>query len=265
MNHLRFYGDSPYCIAVIHGGPGAGGEMAPVARRLAARGGVLEPIQTATTLAGQVDELCALLQAHAALPVTLVGYSWGAWLSLISAARYPAIVRKLVLVSSGPFSQDYVAQLSETRMSHLTVAEQAEFQAVVRALEDPAAAGQDRLLSRLGQLAAKSDHYDPIPGGIVEGDRLPNQGAVYQGVWNEAAALRKSGGLLDLARLVRCPIVAIHGDYDPHPAEGVRQPLAEAAKNFRFVLLEKCGHTPWEERWAGEPFYQSLAEAVDES
>ena len=42
---------------VVHGGPGACGEMAPVARRLASARGVLEPIQTALSLEGQVEEL----------------------------------------------------------------------------------------------------------------------------------------------------------------------------------------------------------------
>lgn len=52
MENLRIYGQSPFTLAVIHGGPGAGGEMAPVARELASARGVLEPIQTATSLEG---------------------------------------------------------------------------------------------------------------------------------------------------------------------------------------------------------------------
>ena len=35
MSNLRTYGEPPFGVAVIHGGPGAGGEMAPVARVLA--------------------------------------------------------------------------------------------------------------------------------------------------------------------------------------------------------------------------------------
>ncbi len=45
MNNLRKYGKTPFSVAVIHGGLGAGGEMAPVARELASDCGVLEPIQ----------------------------------------------------------------------------------------------------------------------------------------------------------------------------------------------------------------------------
>src|ERR1051326_1805009 len=101
MNNLRTYGKKPYQVAVIHGGPGAPGEMAPVARELSALYGVLEPLQTMTTVDGQVEELAAVLKEHGDLPITLVGYSWGAMLSYIFTSRYPSFVKKLILVSSG--------------------------------------------------------------------------------------------------------------------------------------------------------------------
>ncbi|HLC23076.1 MAG TPA: hypothetical protein VJL08_01335 [Dehalococcoidia bacterium] len=52
MKNLRKYGDKPYGVAIIHGGPGAPGEMAPVALELSAVTGILEPLQTATSLEG---------------------------------------------------------------------------------------------------------------------------------------------------------------------------------------------------------------------
>src|SRR3990172_8273086 len=100
MEKLRKYGNKPYNIAVIHGGPGAPGEVAPVARELASNRGILEPFQAADTCEGQVQELKAILEENATLPLTLVGHSWGAILSFILAARYPALVKKLIMVSS---------------------------------------------------------------------------------------------------------------------------------------------------------------------
>src|SRR5215467_3183039 len=61
-NH-RTYGSAPYTVAVVDGGPGAAGEMAPVARELAGDRGILEPLQTATSLEGQVEELHVTLGA----------------------------------------------------------------------------------------------------------------------------------------------------------------------------------------------------------
>src|SRR5215470_6994690 len=101
--------------------------MAPVARELARDRGILEPLQTATSLEGQVEELRVTLESSTVPPVVLMGFSWGAWLSYIVAARFPALVRKLLLIASGPFDERYVAQLQETRLQRLTAQAQAEW------------------------------------------------------------------------------------------------------------------------------------------
>jgi pimeloyl-ACP methyl ester carboxylesterase len=258
MQRLRTYGKPPYDVAVVHGGPGAGGEMAPVARELAPGWGVLEPIQTATTLEGQVRELRKVLETDGSPPITLVGHSWGAWLSFIVAARHPALVRKLILVGSGPFEQKYVATLERTRMERLSEAERVALQTAINVLGGAAGEDRDRALKRLRDLTLKTDFYDPLVGEGVEADAFGLNAELYQGVWHEAAKMRRSGRLLRLADGVRCPVVAIHGDYDPHPAEGVRVPLSARIERFRFLLLRSCGHTPWRERQARDRFFDVL-------
>ena len=74
--------------------------------------------------------------------------------------------------------------------------------------------------------------------------------------------LRRNGKLLELGEYIRCPVVAIHGDYDPHPAEGVQTPLSAILKNFRFILVNNCGHKPWIEREARDKFYGILKEEL---
>jgi pimeloyl-ACP methyl ester carboxylesterase len=74
--------------------------------------------------------------------------------------------------------------------------------------------------------------------------------------------LRRSGRLLEMARKISSPVLAIHGDYDPHPAEGVEKPLSAVIRDFRFILLEKCGHKPWIERQARERFLAILEEEL---
>jgi pimeloyl-ACP methyl ester carboxylesterase len=258
MPRVRTYGTAPFEVAVIHGGPGAGGEMAPVARELAAGWGVLEPIQTATTLEGQVEELREVLAQRARPPVALIGHSWGAWLSFIVAARFPALVRKLVLVSSGPFEQKYVADLERTRAARLSAADRAAFRAAIRDLEGGVGEERDKALRRLRDLTLETDAYDPAAPQDTETDALKLRGELYQGVWREAAEMRRSGRLLRLADRIQCPVVAIHGDYDPHPAEGVRVPLSAHLQQFRFLLLRNCGHTPWRERQARDAFFEML-------
>ncbi len=262
MENPRRYGEAPFRIAVVHGGPGAGGELAPVARELARRRGVLEPIQTATTLEGQVIELRHAIERHAEVPATLVGYSWGAWLACLVASAHPPIVARLVLVSSGPFEPGYFGRLQETRMARLSPGERAEFEEVVRRLNAPICETRDEALARLGALCSKTDDFDPLPWGTRADEAVPCDGAMFHGVWTAAAEMRRTGELMGRVRRIRCPVVAIHGAYDPHPAEGVEKPLSAALREFRFVLLDRCGHTPWLERHARGAFYEALEGAL---
>ena len=82
MINVRYYGKEPFQVAVIHGGPGAPGSVAAIARELSMNYGVLEPIQTKTSLEGQVLELYGVLKAFGDLPVTLIGHSWGSMVSI---------------------------------------------------------------------------------------------------------------------------------------------------------------------------------------
>ena len=260
MNYPRTYGSPPFTVAVIHGGPGAAGEMAPVARELASGWGVLEPLQTAASLEGQVEELKTFLSEQGDLPVTLIGFSWGAWLSFIVTGRYPALVEKLLLVGSGSFEEQYAADIWETRLSRLSREEQEEAEALGAVLEDPGAEDRNEALERFGELFSGADAYDPITD---ESDVIDYQAQIYQSVWQDAARLRRSGELLELGRQIQCPVVAIHGDHDSHPVEGVQKPLSAVLEGFRLILLEHCGHKPWIERQARARFYRVLKEELE--
>jgi pimeloyl-ACP methyl ester carboxylesterase len=262
LKNLRTYGKAPFNIAVVHGGPGGGGEMAPVARELASGWGVLEPLQTATSLEGQVKELRTVLENHGDLPVTLIGFSWGAWLSFIVAAHYPTMVKKLILVGAGPYEENYVPRLQEIRLSRLSEEERTAFEFIISALGDPATEDKDTLLTRLRALAFRTDAYDPIIEEPQGSSLVGIQGDIFHGVWKDAAEMRRSGRLLELGKQIECPVVAIHGDYDPHPAEGVQKPLPEVLERFRFILLKNCGHMPWIERQARDAFYRTLEQEL---
>ncbi len=303
MKNLRKYGNPPFDIAVIHGGPGAPGEMAPVARELSfahsahpdhyahpensahpghytypdyyansnyyaypdraadsfeppiSGRGVLEPLQTAVTLDGQVRELKAVLNEHAALPVTLIGFSWGAMLSYIFAASHPEFVKKLVLVGSGPYEEKYADIIRRKRGSRLSKVERTETHSRIPELNDISNGNKNASFARFGQLMSLADSYDPLPH---DDEVLEYQYVINKNVWGDASKLRSNGKLLKLGRKIRCPVIAIHGDYDPHPFEGVRDPLSGVLKDFQYVLLEKCGHRPWIEREAKDMFYDVL-------
>ena len=259
MRNLRTYGQAPFTVAVIHGGPGAAGEMAPVARELASGWGILEPLQTAASVEGQIGELKTVLEKNGDLPVTLIGFSWGAWLSLMFAAVFPAIVTKLVLIGNGGYEEECAARTQETRLSRLSEEDRAEAKSLIQALDNPAAEDKSTAFARLRALFSRADAYDPI---TYESEVIDCQVDIFQSVSKDAEELRSSGKLLELAKHVECPVIAIHGDYDPHPAEGVQRPLAAILKSFRFILLKNCGHMPWIERQARDKFFGILREEL---
>jgi pimeloyl-ACP methyl ester carboxylesterase len=264
MKRAHTYGSGPVRVAVVHGGPGAPGSVAPVARRLGETRGVLEPIQTATTLQGQVAELHQMLAEHTSRPVALIGHSWGAWLSYLVAAQHPADVRSLILVGSGPFAEHYVPLIAANRRRRLGQQAWEEYQQLLEQWSQPESgtSGSTAALARLGALGHRSDSYDPIAAQDIDPAPGEKQGEIYRNVWAAAAELRRTGALLSLARHISCPVLAIHGEQDPHPAAGVQEPLAASLPDFRMLVLPQCGHQPWQERRARAQFYLLLEQEL---
>lgn len=262
MTHYRTWGSVPRSVAVIHGGPGALGEMGPVARELSAIRGIFEPFQTATSVPGQVGELAIHLVEQTALPVVLVGFSWGAMLSILYAAQYPSSVAKLVLIGSGPLDPAYADAIMETRLGRLPNEERFEVLALMKDLNDPSVQVSPVDLARFGDLIALADSVDPLPAEPSGFALMP---AVHRLVWEEAATLRASGYFLEKVRSLTCPVVVLHGACDPHPAQGVVEPLTRAGIDLRVHLLPACGHVPWMERQARDQFFDLLKREIEDT
>ncbi len=229
--------------------------MAPVAKELSATCGVLEPLQTATSIDGEIEELHAAIYRQAKIPVTLIGHSWGAWLSFIFAARYPIAVHRLILVGTPPFLEKDTSRIMVTRLTRLTMGEMVEYRTLVKTLNNPSAGDKDPVFAQFGKLIGKADAFDPLPPEKTDVDFSFD---LYKKIWKEAEILRREGDLLDLTKKIPCPVVAIHGDYDPHPAHGIQNPLSANLNTFRFVLLKNCGHRPWYEHSARDEFFKVL-------
>ena len=263
MVTFRVYGQKPYTIVVIHGGPGAGGEMAPIARRLSSEWGVIEPIQTKKSIEKQIQELESTFTENCSPPLILVGYSWGAWLSLLFAVQHSSVVKKLILISSGPFEEKYVPQLRTTRTNRLSNEERAEFETIISKLNTESLSDNNEEFKRLGNLGSKTDDFNPMKKELEDEVQVKNSSEIYRLVWGEAAKLRKNGQLLEITKSITCPVTAIHGDYDPHPSEGVEKPLSGTLRNFKFHLIKKCGHMPWLEKEAFREFYRILIDEIE--
>ena len=259
LNNPIKHGSNPYNIVIVHGGPGAPGDISSLAEELSKKSGVLEPYQTYNTIESQILELKSLIENHTKDKITLIGHSWGAWLSYIFTTRYPTMVRKLILISSAPFEEKYIKDTIKIRMNRLNQDEKDELNSIYELLNSTEESIRNIAFEGLGKLMMKIDSYELVS---YNNAKVKYQADIFQKVWSEASLLRKSGYLLKIGKKIQCPVVAFHGDHDPHPFKGVEEPLSKILKNFKFILLEECGHYPWLERKATERFYEKLIQEL---
>lgn len=262
MAIVNKYGKAPYKTVLVHGGPGAAGELEPLAKLLENDFGIIEPYQTALTVNGQIEELRQAIINSGCYPVNIIGYSWGAWLSYLTAARYPEIVKKLILVSSGPFESKYAENIMETRFSRLSKTEKQRAQKLFTELKQSTDREKRKGFIEFGKLMSKADTCSPMAKNEIPTGEIDYRIEIFRSVWPEAEKLRADGTLLKLAKFIKCPVVAIHGDYDPHPYEGVKDVLKDMLQDFKFFLLEKCGHKPWIEKNTSIEFLNILRNVI---
>jgi pimeloyl-ACP methyl ester carboxylesterase len=248
MDNLKTYGTEPYDLILLHGGPGAPGSLETIARRLSISFGILEPSVLSLSVEGQLEDLHSIVKKYSSKPLFFIGHSWGAWLCFLYASRYPDLVKKVIMIGAPPFEEKYVHMIEETRFSRLNENEKKDFQIAEQQLVR-LSSEKESLSPEFMTLLSKTDIFEALPDGIIASEFYP---AVYKSVWTEASQIRSSGKLLEYSRDIKCPVIAIHGDFDPHPAEGVKGPLNEALANFQFILIEKCGHYPWLEKYGKE-------------
>ena len=169
------------------------------------------------------------------------------------------MVKRLIMVSSAVFETGYEEAIMKTRRARLGVDEISELGKLMKRLIDPWERDKNRIFTRLGEMTMKTDSVDLL----LRKMEMPEcDYDVFCSVWDDAEELRSSGELLGLATKIKCPVVAIHGDHDPHPVEGVREPLSRVLGDFRFIVLEKCGHYPWLEKYARDLFYGILRNEI---
>jgi len=249
MNY-RKYGSPPYALVLLHGGPGAAGDLAFLSAQLSGSMGTIEALQTCYSIDALIEETRDIITSQAQIPVTLAGHSWGAWLGILVAERYPELVQKLILISSGPFEISYVRNIMPLRLQRLSRKTQVQLSDLTAELNGDGS-DKDHVFKKIGDIISSADVLHEIRESAS--NSMPNY-KQYEAIWPAAAQLRDSGELLQSASNVQCPLIAIHGDYDPHPAEGVRLPLSGRVRDFTFILLNNCGHYPWREVKASQEF-----------
>lgn len=187
--------------------------------------------------------------------MTLIGHSWGSWLSVLFAAQYSSKVKKLILVGCAPFEPKYAENIMENRLNRLSDSEKNRFLSLIETLQNK---DNQKNIAVLLEFFKKTDSYEPVR--VKENKSFSLK--LHSLIWNEAKNLRKTGQLLDYVDKITCPITIVHVKYDPHPLKGVIKPLEDRGRDVNLIVLEKCGHTPWIEKFAKKEFYSILENEI---
>lgn len=137
-------------VVLVHGGPGDRGGLSDLAWLLSERVGVLEIYQSSLSITQLVEDMNEIIREHCDAPVVLLGHSWGAWLVSIFAQAYPLLVKKIILVSSGSFTNQYGKVIQEIRNSRLTEEKQMTYDRLMKAFSSENTNIKDQAMAQLG-------------------------------------------------------------------------------------------------------------------
>jgi len=258
---VREYGTSGPRVVLLHGGPGAPGYLAPVARRLAGSCRVLEPLQRGSggkklTVACHVADLYETLTARdEAERVVLVGHSWGAMLALAFAADHPGTVQSLVLVGCGTFDETARERLELLRESRVDDDLRCRIERLEREIPD-----LDERLAWIGRLLLPAYSHD------LADDRIDFAGCdagAYHETWNDMLRLQTAGRYPAAFAAIDLPVLMLHGAADPHPGSLIRASLEPYLPQLKYHEWAFCGHYPWLERAVREEFFDTLTGWID--
>ncbi|MBS1195394.1 MAG: hypothetical protein H6R33_114 [Actinobacteria bacterium] len=251
-------------MAVLHGGPGAPGSAASLARDLAGGSTVLEPLQRrsggpALTVAGHVADLAAVLPKGA----SLVGHSWGAMLALSFAAAHPERARALTLVGCGTYDRETREAFQRAVGEKLGEEGRRRLDELGGRIEAASSGAEsDHLLGLLRDLMQQAMAHEPLPGFE---DPVEMDGRGHRETWADVLRLQAEGVEPSAFAAITCPVLMLHGDDDPHPGRATHGLLRRFIPQLQYRGFPLCGHRPWAERHAREPFLAALREWLDES
>lgn len=252
---VKRYGPDGRPVVVIHGGPGAQGGASLLAQELADPLLVLEPWQRMSsdvplTVAQHIEDLANMIAEE--IPgetPALVGESWGAMLALAFASAHPERVSALALVGCGTFDPKARARLASTLEDRTTEELREQLAQLATRVHDEN--------ERAALAHALTDHlytYRRAVGAPMT--KLDLSG--HTETWSDMVRLQESGVYPAAFATIACPVLMLHGSYDPHPGELIRDGLLRFIPQLEYTEFDQCGHSPWIEEYARARFLSNL-------
>jgi len=255
----RTYGKTGPVVIVLHGGPAAVGEAAPVARGLSAQFRAIEPFQRGRgdeplTVSRHVEDLHELVNSvHNDSRPSIVGESWGAMLALAYASAYPDSTAALVLIGCGTFDKASRTRMNETIESRIDDRLRKRLRSLADEYPDP----RDRLQAE-HTLTEKIYTFDAVAADEQMELTEPFDIRAHTETWNDMLELQEKGTYPAAFSTIKSLALMLHGAYDPHPGKMIYASIKAYMPQLEYHELENCGHSPWKERLARKEFFMVM-------
>lgn len=264
---VRRYGSAGPAVMLLHGGPGAPGYMAPVARELQDSFTVFEPFQRGSSpdeplsVDKHIEDLHAVIDAYCGGEKPhIVGHSWGAMLALAYSAAHPQAVRSLVMIGCGTFDKDARAKLLEVQNARMTD----DFKRRLGDLEKKYPDESVRI-GVMGKMFQRLYAYELLPANeLAAFDAAEYDAKAHTQTWDDMVRQQELGVYPASFEKIVAPAIMLHGDHDVHPSEMIFKSLRQHIPHLEYEHWEKCGHDPWLERHVREDFFKVLKQWLSE-
>ena len=76
--------------------------------------------------------------------------------------------------------------------------------------------------------------------------------------WADMIRLQQEGVYPAAFTAITSPVLMLHGTYDPHPGKMIQASLKPYLPQLEYCELDRCGHSPWEEKCVRDEFFTVL-------
>jgi len=179
-------------------------------------------------------------------------------LALCFAAEHPSKVGPIVLVGCGTFDQASKSAMQATIDERMNDDVRDRIRRISADVTDSALQ-----FVHVFKLTRQIYDYDPIGPYADKEEFEPFDLRAHDETWKDMRRLQDDGTYPKAFAAIESPVLMVHGQYDPHPGKMIRDSLHPYLPQLEYRELEKCGHSPWIEKSAREPFFSGICEWLE--
>jgi pimeloyl-ACP methyl ester carboxylesterase len=174
-------------------------------------------------------------------------------LALCYAAAHPNNAGPIVLVGCGTFDSPSRARMKEILQERTDLHLLERLAEITASTSDAAELHMKK--HRLTRDLSVYARVDPWPD---KEEYEPLDVRAHKETWDDMMRLQSDGTYPKAFTGITSDVLMLHGNYDPHPGPMIHEYLRPFIRRLEYRELDRCGHSPWLERFARTEFFSTL-------